>query len=255
MILVRRVCDQSTVRMRGRGETAKGRAHSDGKLSTPIRRAATQAVTKASSGVDSGAPQPKGNIVSWSRPIDIWFSTQVLPHEAHFLRQGRRWSRNNEEAFDLVQEAYLKLLQMDDWPAIRDPRSYTVTMIRNLVLQRVRRDQVVAITDIPAPGLAEIRDEAPGVFETVAAREALLALLADVERLPPVCQRVIRMRKFEDRTPTEIAHALGIGVSTVETHLARGMQQLVRWRRASQSPVPPCEVAAPDEMVREELRA
>ncbi|WP_447752734.1 sigma-70 family RNA polymerase sigma factor [Sphingopyxis fribergensis] len=193
--------------------------------------------------------------MSWSRPIDIWFSTQVLPHEAHFLRQGRRWSRNSEEAFDLVQEAYLKLLQMEDWPAIRDPRSYTVTMIRNLVLQRVRRDRVVAITDIPAPTLAEVRDEAPGVFETVAAREALLDLLADVDRLPPVCQRVIRMRKFEDRTPTEIAHALGIGISTVETHLARGMQQLTRWRRSAQTPVAFGEAAAPDDGAREEKRA
>lgn len=194
-------------------------------------------------------------MVSWSRPIDIWFSTQVLVHEPHFLRQARRWSRHREEAFDLVQEAYLKLLQIEDWPAIRDPRSYTVTMIRNLVLQRVRRDRVVAITDIPAPGLAEIGDDAPGVFETVAAREALMDLLADVDRLPPVCQRVIRMRKFEDRTPTEIAHALGIGISTVETHLARGMQQLVCWRRASQALVPFGEAVISDDAARDEKRA
>ncbi|WP_214624577.1 RNA polymerase sigma factor [Sphingobium nicotianae] len=161
---------------------------------------------------------------------------QVLPHEAHYLRQARRWSRNPEEAFDLVQEAYLKLLQMDNWATIREPRSYTVTMIRNLVLQRVRRDQVVSITDIPALSLAEVRDEAPGVFETVAAREALLDLLADVERLPPACQRVVRMRKFEERPPREIALILGISISTVETHLARGMQQLMAWQRASQTP-------------------
>lgn len=177
-----------------------------------------------------------GRHVSWSRPIDIWFAMQILPHEAHYLRQARRWSRNSEEAFDLVQEAYLKLLQIDNWSAIREPRSYTVTMIRNLVLQRVRRDQVVSIMDIPALTLAELRDDAPGVFETVAAREALLGLLADVERLPPVCQRVVRMRKFEERSPREIALTLGISISTVETHLARGMQQLMAWQRTS--PVP-----------------
>ena len=193
--------------------------------------------------------------MSWSRPIDIWFSTQVLPHEPHYLRQARRWSRNQEEASDLVQEAYLKLLQMDNWAAIREPRSYTVTMIRNLVLQRVRRDQVIAITDIPAPGLAELRDEAPGVFETVAAREALLDLLADVERLPPVCRRVIRMRKFEERSPREIGLALGISVSTVETHLARGMQQLTKWRSASHAIRPAGEIVAPDEAVGEEMLA
>lgn len=196
-----------------------------------------------------------GSIVSWSRPIDIWFSTQVLSHEAHYLRQARRWCRNREEAADLVQEAYLKLLQMDNWTALRDPRAYTVTMIRNLVLQRVRREQVVAITDIPAPSLAEVRDEAPGVFETVAAREALIDLLAHVERLPPVCRRVIRMRKFEERTPREIALALGISVSTVETHLARGMQQLMNWRRISQVPMPPREAAASNEIADAEMQA
>ena len=194
--------------------------------------------------------------MSWFRPVDLWFSTEVLPHESHYFRQARRWSRNSEEASDLVQEAYLKLLQTDNWAAIRDPRAYTVTMIRNLVLQRVRRDRIIAITDIPAPGMAELRDEAPGVFETVAAREAMLDLLAEVERLPPVCRRVVRMRKFEERSPREIAAALGIRVSTVETHLARGMQQLMRWRRgASQVPAPSAEPDAPNGSAAEKMLA
>lgn len=193
--------------------------------------------------------------MTWSRPIDIWFSTRVLPHEPFFLRRARRWSKNAEEAFDLVQEAYLKLLQIDSWATIRDPRSYTATMIRNLVLQRVRRDRIIAIADIPPPSLAEVRDETPDVFETIAAREALLNLLADVERLPPVCQRVIKMRKFEDRSPKEIAITLGIGISTVETHLARGMQQLVNWRRASQNPRSTIDLVASNRSADEDMCA
>ncbi len=189
-----------------------------------------------------------GSVVNWLRPIDSWFMKEVLPHEPHYLRQARRWSRNTHEASDLVQEAYLKLLQTDNWSAIRDPRSYTITMIRNLVLQRVRREQIVAITNIPAPSMAQARDESPGVFETIAAREALLDLIAEVERLPPVCRRVIRLRKFEERTPREIALALGISISTVETHLARGMRHLLNWRRhRSQMPISFTEIAAADD--------
>lgn len=169
--------------------------------------------------------------MGWLRPIDLWFSEDVLPHERHYLRIARRWSRSADEALDLVQEVYLKLLQYDDWRAIRDPRSYTVTMIRNLVLQRVRRSQIVAITDIPAHDLPDIHDEKPSVFDIVASREALLRLLEDVERLAPICQRVVRMRKFEDMPPREIARRLNISLSTVETHLARGMRQLMKMRR------------------------
>ncbi|WP_213980963.1 RNA polymerase sigma factor [Sphingomonas sp. dw_22] len=170
--------------------------------------------------------------MSWLRPIDIWFSEQVLPHERHYVRLARRWTRNADEATDMVQEAYLKLLQYEDWRAIHDPRSYTVTTIRNLVLQRIRRSQIVSIADIPAQDLLEVRDERPGVFDIVANREALAGLLADVERLAPACRRVIRMRKFEDLPPREIARRLDISLSTVETHLARGMQQLMNMRRA-----------------------
>ncbi len=224
--------------MLGPAETAtSGESESQKRQSVAIGAAASQ----------------QGAVMNWLRPIDIWFSAQVLPHERHYLRQARRWSRNAEEASDLVQEAYLKLLQVDNWAAIRDPRSYTVTTIRNLVLQRVRRDQIVAIADIPAPTMAEMRDEAPGIFETVAAREAMQGLLAEVDRLPAMCQQVIRMRKLEGRSPREIALTLGISVSTVETHLSRGMLRLMNWK-ASQAATIAGDVAPPAEPLDKALR-
>lgn len=169
----------------------------------------------------------------WLRPIDVWFQEQVLPHEASYVRHARQWAKNDQEAADLVQEAYLQLLQLENWSAIRHPRAYATTTIRNLVLQRVRRDRIVAITDIPAPQMENAPDDTPCVFEAVAAREALQGLLAEMASLPPVCRQVIAMRKFEDRSPRDIALELGISVSTVETHLARGMRQLMAWRRRS----------------------
>lgn len=172
--------------------------------------------------------------MTWLRPIDLWFSQQVLPHESHYLRQARRWTRNADEAADLVQEAYLKLLQCENWRGIRDPRSYATMTIRNLVLQRVRRARVVAIEDIPALDMSELRDDSPGVFDIVAGRDALRRLQRDVERLAPVCRKVIRMRKFEDLPPREIARRLGIALSTVETHLTRGMHQLMQMQRSFQ---------------------
>lgn len=168
----------------------------------------------------------------WLRPIDFWFMDQVFPHERHYLRLARRWSRTADEARDLVQEAYLKMLRLEDWASLRDPRAYAITTIRSLVLQRVRRSQVVSIAEIPSQELVDLRDERPGIFEIVANREALANLLADVERLPPTCRQVIRLRKFEDVPAREIALRLGVAVSTVETHLARGMQQLLKMRQA-----------------------
>lgn len=152
-----------------------------------------------------------------------WVALRIMPHEA----QSRGWLRRarvaDDEADDLVQEAYCRLAALDEVEHIEQPGAYFFSIIRNLLLRRRRAETVVSLENIveiesmPAPGL--------GI-------EAEVTMRLDVERLigalPGPCRRVIEMRKIEGYSQREIAQLLGITESVVENHVQRGLKAMSR---------------------------
>lgn len=181
--------------------------------------------------------------MSWLRPIDAWFSSSILPHEADLLRQARRWADGEDEARDLLHEAYAQLLQLPGWEGIANPAAYAVRTIRNCALQRMRRARIVPMRRFAALEELEFPDPAPDSFAIASGREELARITAAVDALPPMCRRVILLRKFEEMSPRTIAEKLGISLSTVEKHLARGTLALSRAMRAGAPEAAPATVA------------
>ncbi|WP_380785493.1 RNA polymerase sigma factor [Sphingomonas sp. R86521] len=166
--------------------------------------------------------------MSWLRPIDEWFSEAILRHEADLLRQARRWSANEDEVRDLVHEAYAQLLQLTAWDQILNPAAYATQMIRNIALQRLRRARIVPMRQFAALEETEHADPAPDSFAIAAGRDELRRMMQAIEALPPASRRVVLLRKLEAMAPRDIAQHLGISLSTVEKHLARGMLLVAR---------------------------
>jgi len=163
--------------------------------------------------------------MTWLREIDQWLIGSVLPHE-HSLRRAAARMVGPEEANDLVQDAYARLLTYPAWRDIAHPKAFALQIVRNLALERLRRATVVPIDRIASLDGFDVADEAPDAFREVAGRVDVERLLVLVDNLPPQCARVVRLRKIEGLSPREIAVSLGISVSTVETHLAKGLARL-----------------------------
>uniref|UniRef100_B0SVP0 RNA polymerase, sigma-24 subunit, ECF subfamily n=1 Tax=Caulobacter sp. (strain K31) TaxID=366602 RepID=B0SVP0_CAUSK len=161
--------------------------------------------------------------MSYLRDLDRWFIEEVLPHEPVYLAHARRFCGNADDAADLVQDAYAKLFGLETWRGLVSPKAYTLTMIRNLAIQRLRRARVVSIRQIAGLDAGELADEAPNAQRQTIDREQLRRLLKAVERLPDRCRQIVIMRRFEDKPPQEIARQLGLSLSTLEKRLARGM--------------------------------
>lgn len=190
--------------------------------------------------------------MSWLRPIDAWFASSVLPHETELLRQARRWATGDDEARDLVHEAYAELLQLERWDHIGNPAAYAVRIMRNTALQRMRRARIVPMRQFAALEEGEHPDPAPDSFAVAAGRDALKRMMIAIDDLPPACRRVVLLRKFEELPPRAIAERLGLSLSTVEKHLARGILLLSRALR--DMPVrtdPPGPIAAKDSTRRQ----
>jgi RNA polymerase sigma-70 factor (ECF subfamily) len=57
--------------------------------------------------------------------------------------------------------------------------------------------------------------------------------MSAISQLPPQCRKVVIMRRIDELRPRDIAQKLGISLSTVEKHLARGMVLLADYLDAS----------------------
>ncbi|TYC89233.1 RNA polymerase sigma factor [Novosphingobium sp. BW1] len=168
--------------------------------------------------------------MAWLRDIDSWFLAEVLPHAAAYLARAAHFC-GRDEADDLVQEAYARVLGTSDFRAIQAPRSFVLTIVHNLAIERLRRASVVRIDYLASLEVLEMADPTPDAFTVSSARSELTHLLKLIDALPPQCGRVLHMRKIQGMAPAQIAEALSISLSTVEKHLAKGLALVTRARR------------------------
>lgn len=165
------------------------------------------------------------------REIDQWLMRSVLPHRRDLNMFARRLV-GPDEAEDVVQEALLRMVALPNWRDIDNPRAFAITVVRNLALERGRR--AARFTPVAAEAVEgfEIADDAPGPFVVIDSRRNHQRLLSLLQDLPPQCRRAVELRKFDGKSPGEIAEIMEISVSTVEKHLVKGIARLVSALRA-----------------------
>lgn len=162
-------------------------------------------------------------MTAFLRDIDTWFIQEVLPHGARYRALARRLSPSSEEAADLVQDVYLKVLATDGWRAIKDPRAYVLRMVKNLAIQKMRRARVLSIDAVANMEAITVSDDRPDAFEQASSRQRLRLVLDALQTLPPRCREVVELRRIQGLSARDIAARLGLSLSTVEKRLARGM--------------------------------
>ncbi|MDE8442618.1 RNA polymerase sigma factor, partial [Klebsiella pneumoniae] len=72
------------------------------------------------------------------------FMAEVLPHAAAYRAKAAHFC-GRDDADDLVQEAYARVLKTPDFRAIVSARGFVLTIVHNLALERLRRANVVRI--------------------------------------------------------------------------------------------------------------
>jgi len=155
----------------------------------------------------------------------VCFEQVVLPHLGAAYNLAR-WLIRNDEAEDVVQEAFLRAFKSFAGYRGGDSRTWLLTIVRNSCYSWLQRNRVRELTD----PIDETSDE--HAAET-SSPESRLMQSVDVQivrealtELPLEFREVLVMREMEELTYKEIALIADLPIGTVMSRLARGRKRL-----------------------------
>jgi RNA polymerase sigma-70 factor (ECF subfamily) len=158
--------------------------------------------------------------------VKAWFVREVLPLEAALMQYLHHNLGKGGDAADLRQDVYVRVCEAARKQAPDPVRPFVFTVARNLLIDRMRREQVVTIDAVSDLEALNIAIDAPGPERAVAARDELRRLQIALDRLSPRCREVVLLARVEGHTGRAIAARLGITESAVSQQLDNGMRAL-----------------------------
>ncbi len=155
--------------------------------------------------------------------VDDWFVREVLPLEAVLMQFLQHNWRNKNDIADLRQDVYVRVYEARCGQIPERARYFVFITARNLLIDRVRREQIVpfdAVADVDALGLAM---DAPGPDRNAMARDELRKLHIALDRLPSRSREAVVLKRIEGLTGREIAARMGISEAAVSKHIDNGI--------------------------------
>lgn len=153
-----------------------------------------------------------------------WFRATILPLEAALRRRARRFCGSAEAADDLLHDTFLRLIAYEGWRGVSHPGAFAAGVMRNLVMDRLRRAQVVAFQTVAEMDDIGAAADLPDPEAEAIGRDELQQLREAIADLPAQCRRAFTLRKVYDLPMAVVAKELGISVSMVERHVAKGLR-------------------------------
>ena len=154
------------------------------------------------------------------------FEQVVLPHLPAAYNLARWLLRNDQDAEDVVQEAYLRAFKFFGGYRGGESRTWLLTIVRNTSyswLQRNRsRELTDSIDDAPEDVTSDFVNPELRLLQDADA-QMVRASLAD---LPLEFREVMVMRELEELSYKEIATIADLPIGTVMSRLARGRKRL-----------------------------
>ena len=154
------------------------------------------------------------------------FEAVALPLFGTAYNLARWLVRNDRDAEDVVQEAYLRAFRFFGGYRGGDSRSWLLTIVRNTCYTWLQQNRSRELTDPIEDKLEELGVSAENpetlLLQNVDAQLVRKAL----EELPIEFREVLIMREMEDLSYKEISTIAELPIGTVMSRLARGRKRL-----------------------------
>ena len=157
------------------------------------------------------------------------FEAATLPHLAAAYNLARWLLRDDQQAHDVVQEAYLRAFRFFDGLRGTDARPWLLGIVRNACHDWMRQNRRLA-DQLEFDELRDSQYAAPGAAAPAAGadpaalweqRTQRTRVNAAIASLVPAFREVVVLRELEEMSYEEIALVAGIPIGTVMSRLSR----------------------------------
>ncbi len=155
----------------------------------------------------------------------VRFEQIALPHLPAAYNLARWLVRNDQDAEDVVQEAYLRAFKFFDGYRGGESRTWLLTIVRNTCYSWLQRNHARELTDSIDETEIEAADFTNPELRLVQDADAQMVRAALAE-LPLEFREVTVMRELEELSYKEIAAIADLPIGTVMSRLARGRKRL-----------------------------
>src|SRR5262249_29580030 len=154
------------------------------------------------------------------------FEQSVLPHLGAAHNLARWLTRNQHDAEDIVQEAYMRAFKYFGGFRGGDSRSWLLTIVRNTCYTWMEQNRSRELTTAVDPEIHAIESDRPDPEAKLLESASADALRRALDELPVEFREAIILRELEELSYKEIAGICGVPLGTVMSRLARGRKRL-----------------------------
>lgn len=131
--------------------------------------------------------------------------------------------RNCEEAADVVQDTFVRVLTLADDYEIRHPRGLLYRTALNITVDRARSRDARPDCTADFAMAADIAADQPDPESALYMQQRLHLLQQAIAELPPKCRTAFMLHKFENLSYADVALRLGVSRNMVEKHIIKAL--------------------------------
>ena len=153
---------------------------------------------------------------------EAWFRGVYERHFPELYFYLRTFTKDEEMIQDVIQDAFVTILEKDKLESVSNIRNYLFSCVRNKLFNSIKSENARERIK------TEMRVEPEGVQESQFRRREELIILTEkaVDTLPASCKTIFTMAKIEGLSYRQIAEKLSLSVKTVETQMGIAFRKI-----------------------------
>jgi RNA polymerase sigma-70 factor (ECF subfamily) len=151
------------------------------------------------------------------------FKNTLIPLRGKLIHYSQKLLGNEDDAEDVVQEAYLKLWNVRErLGEYRSVEALAMQVTKNLSIDKLRTGKINA----DEREIVELHTTIKTPFEQLEQSDAVNHIRMLIEKLPNLQQMIIRMKDIEGYELDEIAAITGTQLEAVRVNLSRARKKV-----------------------------